>query len=95
MTQDGTPAGLAFALSFNVGIRITIVQLIEHNRPVLQSIESELTKVVKVMKDYFTRANHIYYTVPDDDEVFETKYLIENIKTLRFCVALQSFSHID
>ena len=34
-----TPAGLAFALLFNVGIRNTIVQLIESNRSVLHSLE--------------------------------------------------------
>ena len=95
VTKVQTPAGLAFALSFNAGIRNTMVQLIEPNRLVLESIESELTKVVKVMKDYFTRANHIYYTKPHDDEAFATKDLIQNIKTLRFRVALQSFSYID
>ena len=70
----------------------------ETTRITYRENESELTKVVKVMKvmkDYFTRANHIYYTVPNDDEVFETNDLIENIKTLRFHVALQIFSYID
>ena len=84
ITRVQTPAGLAFALSFNAGIQNTMVQLIEPNRSVLDKIESELTQVVKVMKDYFTRANHIFYTAPDDEQVFETKDMIANIKTLRF-----------
>ena len=95
VTRIQTPAGLAFALSFNAGIRNTMVQLIEPNRSVLQSLESKLTQIVKGMKDYFTRANHIYYMEPDDEQLFETKDIIENIKTLRFRVALQSFSYID
>ena len=53
VTKIQTPAGLAFALSFNAGIRYTMVQLIEPNRSILQSLEYELMEVVKVMKDYF------------------------------------------
>ena len=53
VTKIQTPAGLAFALSFNAGIRNAIVQLIEPNRTILQSLEHALMGVVKVMKDYF------------------------------------------
>jgi len=95
VTKIQTPAGLAFALSFNAGIRNTMVQLIEHNRSMLQLLEHELMEVVKVMKDYFRRANHIYYTEPDNDSVYETSTLIDNIKTLRFRLGLQSFTGID
>ena len=52
-----------------------MVQLVEPNRSVPHSLEHGLMKVVKVMKDYFTRANHIYYMKPDDDNVYKTRYL--------------------
>ena len=95
VTRVQTAAGLVFALSFNAGIRNTMVQLIEPNRQVLESLERELSNIVKVMKQYFTRANHIYHIVPNEEDTIEIQSIIGKIHTMRFRVALQSFSNID
>ena len=72
-----------------------MVQLIEPNRQVLESLEREFSNIVKVMKQYFTRANHIYYVVPDEEGTIETQSIIGKMHTMTFRVVLQSFSNID
>ena len=95
ITKIQTAAGLAFALSFNAGVRNTLVQLIDPNREVLGQLERELAPIVKKMKLYYTRANHIYYQKLHEDDVTDVRTIMRDIKLMRFEVGLQSFSFID
>jgi len=95
VTKIQTTKGLAFALSFNAGVRNTMVQLIDPNREVLGQLERELAPIVKKMKLYYTRANHIYYQKLHEDDVTDVRTIMSDIKLMRFQVGLQSFSFID
>ena len=95
ITKVQTAAGLAFALSFNTGVRNTMVQLIDPDRNVLGELENKLTAIVKKMKEYYTRANHIFYQKLSDDDIVDVNTIVSDIKSLRFRVSLQSFSFID
>ena len=93
-TKIQTAAGLAFALSFNTGVRNMMVQLIDTDTNVLGQLETKLTQIVTKMKLYFTRANHIYYQQLSQDDIIDVNTIISDIKLLRFRVSLQSFSFI-
>ena len=94
VTRIQTPHGLAFSLSFNTGVKNTMVQLIEMNEMKLKDISIALDQVVKNSKTYFTRVNHIYYEVPDNDCV--TPYeIVSSIPSIKFKLKVQAFSNID
>ena len=53
--------------------------------------DNRVTKVQTTRGSAFALPKLIYYMVLDDEHVFETSSLIENIKTLRFCAAYAKF----
>ena len=94
VTRIQTPHGLAFSLSFNTGVKNTMVQLIELNEMKLNEISIAVHQVVKNLKTYFTRVNHIYYEEPKNDYV--TPYeIMSAISNLKFKLKVQAFSNID
>ena len=66
VTRIKTPHGLAFLLSFNSGVKNTMIQLIEFDEGKLEQLLTVLNPIVKSAKEYFTRVNHIYYELPQD-----------------------------
>ena len=74
VTRIQTPYGLTFSLSFNSGVRNTMVQLIEFNKEMLEQLSTALNPIVKSAKEYFTRVNHIYYELPSDHIPYEQIY---------------------
>ena len=95
ITRVQTPAGLAFALSFNSGIRNTMIQLIEPNRNILSNLETKMEKIIKAMKKYYTRVNHIYYKQPASNDECGPAGIMNSFSTLSFKIGLQSFTNID
>ena len=91
VTKIQTPCGLAFALSFNTGIRNTMVQLIDMDKPTLNEFEATMDHIVKKMKQYYTRANHFFYFKPTANSSIE----ISTLRNLVFDIEIQSFSAID
>ncbi len=94
VTRIQTPHGLAFSLSFNTGVKNTMVQLIELNEMKLNEISIALDQVVKNSKTYFTRVNHIYYEEPNNDYVTPHE-IMSTISNLKFKLKVQAFSNID
>ena len=95
VTRIQTPLGLAYALSFNTGVRNTMVQLIELDEAKLEEISIVLEPVVKHSKNFFTRLNHIYYDDPIDNDCAQPDDIMANLSTLKFNLKVQSFTNID
>ena len=91
ITKIQTPSGLASALSFRSGIRNTMVQLVECDRTVMDKWVSIIEPTAKKARDYFSRANHIFYEKMYPNTSTEFGDVIRQ----SFCVELQSFSGVD
>ena len=90
-TKIQTPSGLASALSFRSGIRNTMVQLVECDRTVMDEWVSTIEPTAKKARDYFSRANHIFYENPNS----QTNTDFEDIIKESFNLKLRSFSGVD
>ena len=90
-TKIQTPSGLAAALSFRSGIRNTMVQLVECDRNVMDDWVSTIEPTAKKARDYFSRANHIFYENTKSDTGTDFLDIIKE----SFSVKLQSFSGVD
>ena len=93
ITRIQTPHGLAFSLSFNSGVRNTMVQLIEFDEKILEQLSTALNPIVKSAKEYFTRVNHIYYELPSNHIPYDQIY--NNLSDISFCIKVQAFTSID
>ena len=90
-TRIQTPSGLASALSFGSGVRNTMVQLVECDRQTMEEWVSIIEPTAKKAREYFSRANHIYYQKIESCEASSISEIIKQ----SFTIKLQSFSGID
>ena len=95
VTRIQTPLGLAFALSFNTGVRNTIVQLIELSDTNMKELSFAIDPIVKNSKTYFTRVNHIYYDDPTNDNLTNPQDIKDHFSEIKFTLKVQAFSNID
>ena len=93
VTRIQTPHGLAFSLSFNSGVRNTMIQLLEFDAGKLEQLSTALNPIVKCAKEYFTRVNHIYYEVPEDHIPYDEIH--NKLTSISFRIKVQAFSAID
>ena len=93
VTRIQTAHGLAFALSFNSGVRNTMIQLVEFDEGKSALLSTALTQIVKSAKEYFTRVNHIYYELPQDYIPYNEIY--DKLSSISFSIKVQAFSGID
>ena len=61
ITRIQSLRGLSYALSFDSGVKNTVVQLIELSETTLTKIATTLDPIVKKGKEYFSRVNHIFF----------------------------------
>ena len=61
ITRIQSLQGLAYTLSFNSGVKNTVVQLIELSKTTLTQIATTLDPIDKKRKEYFSRVNHIFF----------------------------------
>ena len=59
ITRVQTPRGLALALSYQSGVRNTMVQLVEHDCDTMDLWVRKIEPTAKKAREYFSRANHI------------------------------------
>ena len=57
VTRINTARGLLFALSFNLGLKNGMIQLIDINRANLDSVKLIFDKLIKKCSAYYSRAN--------------------------------------
>ena len=93
VTRIQTPHGLAFSLSFNSGVKNTMIQLIEFDEQKLEQLLTALNPIVKSAKEYFTRVNHIYYELPQDYIPYNEIH--NKLSSISFIIKVQAFSAID
>ena len=96
ITKIQTPKGLALALSYNKGMRNCIVQLVEFDVSVLNTIKDVLEDMKDLANTYFSRANNIYYYEPTDVIDVALEYDLEKILcSLKFRIGAQAYSGVD
>ena len=91
-TKIQTPSGLASALSFRSGLRNTMVQLVECDRDVMEEWVSIIEPTAKKAREYFSRANHVFYERTNNSNIGIN---FQDIIKETFMIKLQSFSGID
>jgi len=91
-TRIQTPSGLASALSFRSGLRNTMVQLVECDRDVMEEWVSIIEPTAKKARDYFSRANHVFYERTNNSNIGIN---FQDIIKHTFMIKLQSFSGVD
>ena len=95
ITRINTPRGLGFALAWNGGMCNVMVQVVRTDKPRLIAFEKKLENVIKKLKKYFGRVNHIYYIKPDGPNVRSRNDCTLNIiDDMKFEIAVQLFSNI-
>ena len=67
VTRISSPKGLAMALAYKGGLKISIVQLVELDLDRLEYTQKKLDHVKDKMNCYFSRINHIYFEPPVKD----------------------------
>lgn len=93
ITRVQTPKGLASALSFRSGVRNTMVQLVEYDCGTMDQWARQIEPTAKKAREYFSRANHIYYERFKYDTTTVTN--LEDLIKFSFVLKLQSFTGID
>ena len=93
ITRVQTPRGLASALSYRSGVRNTMVQLVEHDCDTMDLWARKIEPTAKKAREYFSRANHIYYERFDEDTRSFTN--LDDLTKIPFVLKLQSFTGID
>ena len=91
------PNGLGFALAYNGGTTIVMVQVVRTNRDLVCEIQNIFEPVMLKLKQYFTQVNHIDYTSNSDFNVFEISEkddIIDFIKHFKFVIGVQVYSKV-
>ena len=101
VTRINTPRGLGFALGWNGGMANVMVQVVQTDKSRLVAIEKKLEPIIKQLKKYFGRVNHIYFTEPakeTDTSCVDHRDKCSNltcIDDMVFEIAVQLFSNVD
>ena len=102
VTRINTARGLSFALSFNLGLKNSMIQLVDVNHTRLENIRLVFDKLIKECSDYYSRANCIKFHKPFCNEVWEHfnndethDYFIDQIKKTSFSFSVMAYSNID
>ena len=95
ITRIQTSQGLAYALSFNSGVKNTVVQLIELSETTLTQIATTLDPIVKKGKEYFSRVNHIFFEKLTVEMTFPNELFNDLSLIPKFTLRIQAFSDID
>ena len=96
ITRINTPRGLGFALAWNGGMCNVMVQVVRTDKLQLIALEKKLETVIKKLKKYFGRVNHIYYVKPQNENVpSRVDCTLNIIDEMKFEIAVQLFSNID
>ena len=59
VTRINSPKGLAWALSFNKGVKNSMIQLVDFDRESLQKIQLILKDATSKCGEYYSRSNYI------------------------------------
>jgi len=68
VTKINSPRGLAWALSFNKGVKNSMIQLVNFDRKKLDEIQAILKVATTKCSEYYSRANYIGFKRPLPDE---------------------------
>ena len=68
VTRINTARGLAYALSFNLGMKNSMVQLVEIDRERVERVKKIFEKMMVKCGEYYNRANHITFSKESIEE---------------------------
>ena len=96
VTRINTARGLSHALSFNLGLKNSIIQLIEIDRNKLDKLKTLFSKLITQCGVYYSRVNSIEFDKPDivNWDLHNKDYL-EQIKRLSFSYEVRAYSNIN
>ena len=95
VTKINSPRGLAWALSFNNGVKNSMIQLVNFNRQRLDEILKIFQSATTKCSEYYSRANYIGFKRPTVEERMDTtKNYIELVKAARLQWKVRAFSNI-
>ena len=89
ITRINTANGLGFALAWNGGMKNVMVQVIKTDRTQMNNIQQVFEPIIKKMKQFFTRVNHINFI---SETSIDNK--LELINQFNFKIGIQSYSNI-
>lgn len=100
ITRINTAQGLSYALSFNFGMKNSMVQLVEFDFCKLESLKVIFDKLIVKCGSYYSRANQITFTKTDNDnELWLDKqpsvYYLEQIKKTNFTFKVNAYSNVN
>ena len=98
ITRINTARGLAYALSFNLGLKNSMVQLVEINRQTVEHLKKIFDKLIVKLGEYYNRANHIVFDKTctsgwSNSEINQDNH-VENIKNSTFNFAVMAYSNV-
>ena len=94
VTKINTPKGLGYALAWKGGIPNVMVQVVKMNRPHVTKIFETFQPIINQLKKYFSRVNMKHFLGSSTVNT-GIENVLEQIKTMKFEVGIQSYSNID
>ena len=101
ITRINTAQGLSYALSFNFGLKNSMVQLVEFDFPKLESLKAIFDKLITKCGSYYSRANEITFTKSSNDDELPwldkqpSQYYFEEIKKTNFTFKVNAYSNVN
>ena len=99
ITRINTPNGLGFALAYNGGMTNVMVQVVTTNRNFVSKIQHIFDPVMKKMKQYFTRVNHVEFISNSESSIdlfdaSDEDDIIKFVKDFKFDIGVQAYSNV-
>ncbi len=96
VTRINTAKGLSHALSFNLGLKNSIIQLVELNRTRLEELKNIFSNLMKQCGEYYSRANCIkFYKTSNDGWDNNNKEYMEEVRKQHFTYEVRAYSNIN
>ena len=96
VTKINSPRGLAWALSFNKGVKNSMIQLVNFNRKKLDEIQDILKVATTKCSEYYSRANYIGFKRPLAEEGRDCVSFssLDYVKTARLQWKVRAFTNV-
>ena len=96
VTKINSPKGLAWALSFNKGVKNSMIQLVDFDRETLGTIQVIFKDAMGKCAEYYSRANFIGFkkVLPDYDLATEPFNSLGCLKAARLRWKVRAFSNV-
>ena len=96
VTKINSPKGLAWALSFNKGVKNSMIQLVDFDCETLDKIQAVFKEAIGKCAEFYSRANFIGFKkmLPDTDLLTESFNSLGCVKSAKLRWKVRAFSNV-